>query len=377
MADFEISVNGKIFNNWETARLTRTIDENSGKFQFSSSNVTPANYPVRAGDAVQILLGGKPKLTGFCDILESSVEDGVDMITVIGRDNTADLIDSSMPDPVKSIDGPLSMVDLALKVIGALGIHMGVINAIPGIKDFTEKEFFGADAGKNCMEFLTDFARKRQAYLVPDGQGNLEIFRPNETIQPGIIINRRDDPENNIISSSVRFDHSQRYGIYSIRSQDNFGADADAEYDGDGVDRKGDKIDPQIRGTRFLEFQPEENMNADETKDRAVEELNIRRARSTSYTAVIAGVERAPGVLWDFGQLTKVKDDFSGMTGIFLTRSVDYSVDRNAGTTSTIIFAPPEAYKVRPSTQGDARRAKQGDALQTQTPPISNQRINS
>lgn len=336
MAGFEISVNGKIFNNWVTARLTRTIDENSGKFQFSSSNVVPSNYPVRAGDAVQILINGKPKLTGFCDALESSVEDGVDTITVMGRDNTCDLIDSSMPDAVKSIDGPLSMVGLSLKVIDALGIHMGVINTIPGIKDFTENEFFGADAGKNCMEFLTDFARKRQAYLVPDGQGNLEIFRPDETIQPGILINRRDDTENNIISSSVRFDHSQRFGIYSVRSQDNFGADPNAEYDGDGVDRQGAEIDPQIRGSRFLELQPEESMDGTETKDRAVEELNIRRARSTVYTAVIAGVERASGVIWDFGQLTKVNDDFSGMTGVFLTRSVDYSVDRNSGTRTTI-----------------------------------------
>ena len=67
---FEISVNGQIFSNWTDAIVTRTIDENSGKFQFSSSNVIPANYPVRAGDAVQILINGQSKLTGFCDTLE-------------------------------------------------------------------------------------------------------------------------------------------------------------------------------------------------------------------------------------------------------------------------------------------------------------------
>jgi len=368
MAGFEISVNGKIFSNWTTARLTRTIDENAGKFQFSSSNVIPANYPVRAGDAVQILINGEPKLTGFCDALESSVEEGVDTITVMGRDNTCDLIDSSMPDAVKSINGPLQLVDLIEKVIEALGANIGARDFSGGIKEFSENEFFGADAGKNCMEFLTDFARKRQVYLIPSGDGLLVVFRPAETIQPGIIMNRRDDTENNVISSSVRLDHSQRFGKYSSRSQDNFGADSDADYEF-GVDRKGETVDSQIRSSRFLEIQPEENMDDTETKDRAVEESNIRRARSTAYTAVIAGVERAPGVLWDFGQLTKVNDDFSGMTGVFLTRSVDYSVDRNSGTRTTIVLAPPEAYNVRPSTQGDARRAKQGDALQTQTPP--------
>lgn len=367
---FEISVNGKIFTNWKTARLTRTIDENSGKFQFSSSNVVPANYPVRAGDAVQILIKGQPKLTGFCDTLESAVEDGVDTITVTGRDNTADLIDSSMPDAVKSLQGPLSMSGLTTKVISALGATIGVTDSVPNIAEFGELEFFGSDAGKNCMVFLTDFARKRQIYLIPDGRGNLEIFRPVEVIQPGLIMNRRDNPENNVISSSVRFDHSQRFGKYSSRSQDNFGADPDADYEF-GVDRKGESIDDQIRSSRFIEIQPEESMTETETKDRSVEELNIRRARSTSYKAVVAGVERSSDLLWDIGQLTKVDDDFSGMVGVFLTRSVDYSVDRNTGTRTTLTLAPPEAYNVRLSTQGDARRAQQGDSLQTQEPPTS------
>ena len=366
---FEISVNGQIFNNWKTARVTRTIDENSGKFQFSSSNVVPADYPVRAGDAVQILINGTPKLTGFCDTLESSVREGEDTITVAGRDNTADLIDSSMPDAVKSIQGPLSMLGLATKVINALGANIGVISSVSNIKDFGELEFFGSDAGKNCMVFLTDFARKRQVYLVPDGNGNLDIFRPVEIIQPGTLVNRRDNSENNIISSSVQYDHSQRFGKYSSRSQDNFGADPDADYDF-GVDRKGEAIDDQIRASRFLEIQPEESMTEIETKDRAVEELNIRRGRSTAYTVVVAGLERVSGLLWDIGQLTKVHDDFSGIIGIFVIRSVDYSVDRQSGIQTTITLAPPEIYNVRIPTQGDSRRAKQGDSLQTQEPPV-------
>ena len=117
----EIFVNGHIFSNWKTASLSRSIDENTGKFQFTSSNVIPADYPVRDGDAVQCLINGEPRLTGFCDVLESFVEDGVDTITVAGRDNTSDIIDSSMPDEVKNIFGPLSFIELCSKVISALG----------------------------------------------------------------------------------------------------------------------------------------------------------------------------------------------------------------------------------------------------------------
>ena len=361
---FEISVNGQIFRNWKKATVSRTIDENSGKFQFTSSNVIPADYPVRAGDSVQVLLNGQPKLTGFCDTLESAVDAGTDTITVAGRDNTSDLIDSSMPDAVKSIAGPLSLRDLCAKVISALGANIGVINLVSDIVDFSETESFGADAGKKCMTFLTDFARKRQVYLTPDGNGNLEIFRPVEIIVPGLIINKRDNPDNNVLSSSVRFDHSTRFNTYSTRSQDNFGADPDADYES-GVDRKGGAVDEQVRSSRFLEIQPEESMDDGETKDRAVEELNIRRGRSTAYTATVAGLERAPGVLWDIGQLTKICDEFSGMEGIFLTRSVTYSTDGATGTVAKLVFASPETYNVRLPGQGDIRRAIQGPTFQT------------
>ncbi len=363
----EISVNGQTFDNWKTTKLARTIDENAGKFQFSSSNVIPANYPVRAGDAVQILINGQARLTGFCDVVESSVEDGIDTITVSGRDNTADLVDSSMPDSVKSIEGPLSMLDLVAKVIAALGANIGVTQSAPTIDEFSELDLFIADAGRNCIEFLTDFARKRQVYLIPDGDGNLDIFRPPEVLLAGVLINRRNASGNNIISSSVRFDHSQRYGRYSSRGQFNFGADPDADYD-IGVDVQGEATDDKIRSSRFLEVQPEESMDFTETTDRAVEELNIRLARSTSYTAIVAGLERSANVLWDLGQLTKIDDAFSGMKGVFIVRAVAYSVDAARGTRTTLTMAPPEAYNVRIPTQGDLRRAERGSELQNDEP---------
>ena len=380
---FEISVNNKIFSNWKTAQLSRTMDENAGKFQFSSSNVVPANYPVRAGDEVKILISGQSKLMGFCERVSSNVEDGVDTITVAGRDNICDIIDSTMPDTVKNIDGPISLKALIEKVIDALGANIKVISNVSDIADFAlestvldsvEDFFLGADAGKNCMEYLTDFARKRQVYLVSDGTGKISIFRPSSTITPGVLINKKDNNKNNILSSALNIDISQRFGTYSSRSQSNFGADADADYDA-GVDISGQSIDSQIRTSRFLELQGEESFNETEVKDRAIEELNIRKARSTSYTAVVVGAERSPGALWDIGQLTKVDDDYSDIKGIFLTRSVEYTTDRESGTKTRIVLAPPEAYNVRVPTQGDKRRAKEGTSFQIETPGVSSGRF--
>lgn len=369
MSDFEILVNGKLFRNWKSAIVTRSLDENAGKFEFTSSGVFPANYPVRAGDAVKILIDGAPKLTGFCEVIKSNQSSALHDITVAGRDNACDLIDSTVPDSIKSIFGPLSMKGLIEKTISAIGANIKVINSVQGLAEFSELEFFGSDAGKECMSFLTNFARKRQVYLITDGDGRLIIFRPSEQRLPGELIKKREGTNNNIVSSAVTFDHSERFSSYSVRSQDNFGADPDADYSGGGVDRKGNATDDQIRTSRILEIQPEENMFDEETKDRAKEELNIRRARSTSYIAKAQGVQRSPGILWDIGQLTKVNDEAAGVQGYFIVRSVEYIINANEGSLTTLTMAPPEAYNVRIPTQADFRRAKQGANFQTQVPP--------
>jgi prophage tail gpP-like protein len=360
---FEISVNNKLFTNWESAKVARTIDENCGTFRFSSSSKTPAPNPVRAGDAVQIVLNGKPIVTGFCDVVESRRSDGSSLVTVAGRDNTADIIDSSMPDVVKSLEGPISMVALCERVIAALGADIPVIQTATGIGEFSDEVTFMADAGTNCMEYLTDFARELQVYLISDGAGSLDVFRPPETLLAGSVISLEGDMRNNVKGSSAKIDHSMRFNQYSVRSQDNFGGDPFADYE-DGIDRQGEATDDKIRASRFLEVQGEESMDDTTSANRAIEEMNIRLARSTVYRATLQGVERAPGVLWDIGQLTRVMDTFNGFEGIFLVRSVSYEVDLRAGTRTELTLAPPEAYNVRIPTQGDDRRAQQGDSLQ-------------
>ncbi len=371
---FEISVNQKVFTNWETANVARTIDTNCGTFRFSSSSTTPAENPVRAGDQVQIVLNGMPILTGFCDVVDSRRSDGSSMVVAAGRDSTADIVDSSMPDAVKFIEGPISMVALCERVISALGADIPVTQSAIDIDDFTDLDIFMADAGSDCITYLTDFARKRQVYLIADGAGNLDVFRPAETLLSGSLISMTGDIRNNVMGASAKIDHTMRFNQYSIRSQDNFGGDPDADYE-EGVDRQGEATDDKIRASRFLEVQGEESMDDTVSTNRAIEEMNIRLARSTAYTATVQGVERSPGVLWDIGQLTKVMDDFNSFEGVFLVRSVSYDIDLVSGTRTQLTMAPPEAYNVRIPTQGDARRAQQGATLQNDGAATSEQRF--
>ena len=369
---FEIRVNGQKFTLWESASLTRSIDTNAGVFEFTSSNTLPSNFPVRAGDDVEIVINGVTKLTGFADTVRSRISESGQEVTVAGRDNTADLIDSSVPDAAKNISSPITLTAFCEQVIAALGANIAVENVLgqsvsvsapPPDDEFDEDTGISADSGQLCMDFLTSFARKKQVYLVASGDGRLLIYRPGTTRATTPLLNRVGGSENNIKSSSASFDHQGRFGRYRITSQSNLGFED--SYDDEASDHKGNATDAEIRASRYYEAQAEESMSNAECERRAVEEANIRKTRATDYVATVAGNAQNDGTLWDFGQLVKIDDEPMGIKGIFLIRSVNYSASLNSGTQTEITCAPPEGYNVRIGDEADARKAARGKNLQT------------
>ena len=367
---FQISINGQAFNLWESATVQRTIDANCGSFRFMNSSTTPlSEYPVKAGDFVQVLIDGKSVITGFIDEISDNLDDGYHIISISGRDNVQDLIDSSVPDSAKVEEGPISLEKLCENVITAIGAEIKVISDIT-LDDFNSEDLQASFSGGGCMEYLVNFARKRQVYLVSDGSGNLLIYRPDKTNKASSpIINLQDNRTNNILTYSVVRSQQNRFNKYLCRSQDNFGFSLDAEYEVDGTDRKGEVTDSQIRASRYIEIPAEESMSDDECLERAKEDANVRRANGLEYTATVAGTTQINGTVWDFGQFINVQDDFANVKGEFLIKAVEYSVDVDAGTRTTLTIVPTDAYQVlsEPSDE-DKRTSDTGTAYQEPAP---------
>ncbi len=373
MADtFEIRVNGKLFTDWEQMSVSRSIDTNLGVFSFTSTSMAPSEYPVRAGDAVQIVINKTALITGFVDsVTGSGTKDQGQGVTVNGRDNVSDLVDSTMPDAVKLLTGPVTLKSLCEQVIAALGAQIRVVTELEDeIEEFPADTEFAADSGRGCMDFLVSFARNRQVYLVADGLGRLAIFRPELTISTTAILNERDNNKNNVIGWGVSLDQQHRFNKYVIRSQDNFGADENADYKGDGIDRTGTAVDDEIRTSRFLEIQAPESSDDGEAQQMAIELTNLRTANSQEYSCTLNGLTQNDGTVWNFGQLIDIRDDFAGVRGVFLIKAVEYSIDLRSGSQIGLTLVPPEAYQVRLPTASDQRKATKSPILQRDTPAI-------
>jgi prophage tail gpP-like protein len=252
-----------------------------------------------------------------------------------------------------------------------------VIEKVFGLLDFTEDELESAGSAEKCMEYLVNFARKRQVYLVPDGSGNLLIFRPdtsNKASEP--LINRIGSSTNNVKKSFVTRSQQNRFRKILCRSQDNFGVDPFADSDGEGTDRNDKAEDGQIRATRYLEIQAEETMTKDECGERAAEEVNIRRAMGQPYTATVAGHSQPDGTVWDFGQFVSVCDELAGVKGERLIKSVEWSEDTRQGSRTRMVCVQSDAYQVvAEPTAATKRKSKTAPSLENEVPITQTQAV--
>lgn len=369
---FEIRINGAPFRLWKSATVQRSIDSNAGAFRFTNSTGATAGtaYPVKTGDWVEILINGVRKIAGFVDEISGSQDESSHNVDVSGRDNTADLIDSSVPDAAKVTEGPVSLKKLIESTISAIGATIKVTSTITGLADFSGDELQTAGSGESCMSYLVSFARKRQVYLVPDGAGGLLIYRPDRSNRATTaIIHKPGEANNNVVTYSFRQSLQDRFNRYLCRSQDNVGSDPLAEYFGEGSNRNGTAADGKIRKSRYLEIQAEQSMDSNTCAERAAEEANIRRASGTTYTVSVPGAAQADGTLWDFGQFVRVQDDYAAIRGTFLIKSVEYSIDLTGGTRTQLTFVPPDAYQVTAEAPpADARAARAGETYSNETP---------
>lgn len=355
----EIRHNGTPYTLWESAIFSRSLDTNCGQFSFVSSNPFNQSYPLRVGDKVQCIVNGRSVINGFIDKIVASGDLNGHRLTVAGRDKVSDLIDSSVPDSVKTVSGPISLKALAERLISALGASIKVIDDTGGIESLGDGDLQAATSGQKCMDFLVSFARKRQVYLITDGNGDLVIFKPRGQKLNTPLIHRQENPLNNVKTAGLDIDISGRFANYTVRSQNNFASDPFADYNAAAVAITGVSTDTEIRSSRYLEIQAEESMNSAECAERANEESNLRRAKGLIYNATLVGDAQQDGAPWNIGYLADVFDDYNGARGELLMFAISTSVDLGQGSETVVSCSPADAYRAVKKSRKTRRKSKQ------------------
>lgn len=347
-----LRLNGENYTNFDSVAVFRSMETVSGAFSFSSSANNDNLFPVKKGDAVQVIVDGIQVINGHVERVSVNYSDSDHKITITGRDKLGDLIDSSVFG-TKEFTGNISLVDVARNILQGIGLTgVDVIDQTGGVRPFDETDITSAEVGQNAFEFLELYARKRQVLLTTDGIGNLVLARASTVVFPGKLRNVVDSNENNIIDATLDTDDTQRFYKYVAQSQLNpYDLDIGAA---DVSSQNGQATDSAIRKSRILEFNAEESQDSFTGEDRAKWESNIRRARSISYSPRVQG-HNVSGKIWTPNTLVEIEDQFSDINATMLIRALSYEQSIDRGSTTRLDLTYKDAYTLQ--AEQDAREA--------------------
>jgi prophage tail gpP-like protein len=331
-----IRLNGENYSNFTTAEVTRDMETACSKFSFGATvglSQFRSNFiPIRANDEVEIVVDDQFKIiTGFVDEEGVEYDQESHTIPIKGRSKTQDVVDCTVG-PLKEFE-KITVFDICKLV--ASDFNIDVIDQIGDTKPLLD--IAGAEVGQTAFKFIESLARKRQVLITDDGEGRLVLIRASQNVSPNNLQNKIDGINNNIKSASRSANFANLFHEYIAQSQLSPINVSDFETPQDLAEEAGFAIDPEVRGTRRLEFYTEETTESFTLEDRAKWELSVRRARNFTYRATVQG-HSFNGFLWEPNILHQIDDDFAGVYGKYLLKKVVYKYDLQNGAICDLFF---------------------------------------
>lgn len=351
----KIRLNGLDYGNFIAGQVVSSLETVGSSFNFTSSAGADNLFPIKKGDAAQILADEQVVLTGFIEAVTVSYDAGSHRIEVKGRNKLADLIDSTVGN-IKEFTGPVSLESIIRSVLDSIGLtNIKIVNEAGTIKNFEESDVTSAETGQKAFDFIELYARKRQVLLTTNGNSDLVIARASTIVASNALkMTVGNQPDNNVLSAALTNDETKLYNRYLGQSQLNpIGLDSDTTPI-QISDQGAQFIDDLIRTTRRLEFNAEESSDSFTMEDRVKWEANIRRARSIIYSATVQG-HTANGEAWIPNRLHRIDDDFCDVHALLLSKQVVYKYSIDEGSLTNIEFTNRNAYTLQ--AEQDAREA--------------------
>lgn len=331
--DVALVIGGRAWTGWTGVSIDRGIDSLCGSFRLEMTAREKTGLPpvtFQPGDAAQVVLGGKPLITGYADAREWGIEAEAVRLAISGRDKAADLIDCS------ALNKPGSWRGAKLEAIASeLAAPFGVPISF---RADTGKPLarFALQQGETAWAAIERLARYRGLILFSDGLGGVVVGNPDSGLRAGRIAEG-----DNALSIDERRDDSQRFSQYVIKGQ----ASGSDERNGAAVAQvKGEARDAGVARYRPMLVIGEEQSDQDSLKKRAEWEAVTRAARAQTVTAQLPGwFAVAGGAVWEPGARAELVSETLGLSGDRLIERVSLTRD-SEGTRTTLTLVPPEAW---------------------------------
>jgi prophage tail gpP-like protein len=332
--DIIIDVDGVRYDGWTDIVVSKSLENLTGKFRFTSTASKENEFPVKLGQRCKIFVNRILFLTGWIEKIIVDLSARHHSITIAGRDITNDVVDSQL-DHV-DFNPPTSLKSMTEKILSILNSSdIKVINNFK-LKNFddVETDSFGITA----FDFLESYAKKSQVLLTTNGDGDIEFIRAG-TEQFNTVLSTAQSAIGTILATTVEYDDTKRFNKYVCRGQENVGSNAlfDKKINPVAVSNvEGGITDDEIRTSRQYFFQPEQNGESTDNTERAKWEANYRKSKGMIYNVTVQGFKPLEDDgIWELNKLVQVVDDFSNISdtkSILLISEIEFTENLQDGT---------------------------------------------
>lgn len=354
-------INGKTHGQWTNYDIVSDLLTPADDFSVTLGRPVDAKPDtVRAGDKVEVRVGGDTVLSGRIDRVQTVTEKGGKTLTIQGRDDAGVLLDCSAP-LFNAQDMDLNQI--IEKIVKPLGLAKIRIDAAK--TDKTHK--VQIEPGSRAWDTLLEYAEANGLWPWLEPDGTLVIGGPDYTAAPvAELVLRTNGQNNNIKRLEVNRDMAARYSEVTVLAQSHSGKN----------NIKATAKDESVKLHRpLIVTEPDIDSQA-QAQRKAKKRLADSRLEGLTITATVQGHRTDDGTLWQPGQRINVLSEPDGIDAVYFLMARTFTGGRGQPTETVLTLKEDGAWVL----DADPPKKKQGagkkDGKKTAHKPSENRKAN-
>ena len=350
-------INGKTHGQWTNYDIVSDLLTPADDFSVTLGRPVDAKPDaVRAGDKVEVRVGGDTVLSGRIDRVQTVTEKGGKTLTIQGRDDAGVLLDCSAP-LFNAQDMDLNQI--IEKIVKPLGLAKIRIDAAK--TDKTHK--VQIEPGSRAWDALLEYAEANGLWPWLEPDGTLVIGGPDYTAAPvAELVLRTNGQNNNIKRLEVNRDMAARYSEVTVLAQSHSGKN----------NIKATAKDESVKLHRpLIVTEPDIDSQA-QAQRKAKKRLADSRLEGLTITATVQGHRTDDGTLWQPGQRINVLSEPDGIDAVYFLMARTFVGGRGQGTETILTLKEDGAWVL----DADPPKKKQGAGKKDAHKPSENRKAN-
>jgi prophage tail gpP-like protein len=337
-----LTVNGKIYQGWTEAAITRSLDRCASAFELSVTERWAGqgqDWKIVPGDEAVVAISGTPILTGYVERYMPAYSKDRHDVRISGRSKTCDLVDC-MPDIPGGQYCGYTVDRIARALAAPFSISVKVADGLDTGEAFPSAMI---EKSETAYEFLDKLCRMREILACDEADGSLLFTQAGSGRAQGALVEGE-----NILSASAEITSDRRFQTYAVLSQTPISYDNEAAQPHVVATATDSGV---VRPRRFAEI-AEIPADAGGAKARAEWRKLYNYGQSISAAITVLGWRQRPGGnLWDVNLLVSVKSAALALYTDLLIGAVTYRISKDYGAVTELELKPQAAYTPEPVKQ--------------------------